>query len=66
MLVFNLTKLATTMYKSNSGLGYNSNRYFILIKYITIRKVVCFNPLLLLYEKVVLHYDQPKTNDKIL
>ena len=42
MLVFNLTKLATTMYKSNSGLGVNSNRFLRLFKYIAIRKVRAF------------------------
>jgi hypothetical protein len=46
---------------SNSGFSVNLNRFFILLKYIVIRKVVAKNPLLLIHQTVGGNYNLQTT-----
>lgn len=53
------------MYKRNSGLDVNLNRYFILNMYLTAQKINAFSPQLRLYVTVVQHLRATsKTNER--
>ena len=59
-------KRHTTLYKSNSGLGINLNRFLCFNQYITIQKVSVFNPLLLLYKSLPLIAQSQETQHRSL